>query len=84
MGSSFEEFLDTETTGARRTIKVGESVNQVKILEQQRSKGACALPARRIVNGRTTGSGVDRLLIVPKSGSWRVVGRHFDGWPLVR
>lgn len=79
---SSEGLLGTETRGVRHTIKVGESVNQVEVLEQQRSNGAWALPARRIVNGRTTGSGVDRLLIVPKSGSWRVVGRHFGGWRL--
>lgn len=84
MGSSSEGLLDTETGGVKHTIKVGERVNQVEVLEQQRSNGAWALPARGIVNGSTTGSGVGRLLIVPKGGRWRVVGRHFGGWRLVR
>lgn len=62
-----------------RTVEVGQGVNQMKVLEQQRSHGAGALPPLGVVNGSTIGGGVDWLFIVSEGGSRGVVGDHCGG-----
>lgn len=65
--------------GIPLTIKVGELVNQVEILEQKRAHGSGALPGAGVVRGSSIGGGVDRLLVVPVGMSASVLGNHFEG-----
>lgn len=58
---------------------MSQGVNQVKVLEKQRSNGAGALPALGVVNGSTIGGGVDWLFVVPEGRSRGVVGDHCVG-----
>lgn len=58
------------------TIEVSKLVNQVKVLEQQRTHGSSSLPALRIVHGRTIGGSINGLIVVPIGSSGIIVGAH--------
>ena len=57
---------------------MGQLVDQVEVLEQERAHGAQPLPATGVVDGGAIGGGVDRLLVVPYGGSDAAVGTHGD------
>lgn len=58
---------------------MGELVNQVEILEEERAHGSGALPGAGVVRGSSIGGGVNRLLVVPVGMSASVLGDHFEG-----
>ena len=62
-----------------RTVKVGELVDQVKVLEQQRTHMSNMLPALGVVDGSAIGSGIGGLLVIPVGRKGLVVGAHCVG-----
>ena len=58
---------------------MSQLVNQVKVLEQQRTQRSRALPAAGVVHRRSIGSGINWLLVVPIGMSAAVLGNHFVG-----
>jgi hypothetical protein len=58
------------------TIEMGEQINQVKILKQERAILANSLVRLWTLNGAAIGSGVDWLLVVPEGRCGLIVGHH--------
>jgi hypothetical protein len=64
-----------DTLGDPLAIEVGEKVDQVKVLEEERAILAHALKLLGVWYGSSIGRGVDRLLRVLEGGSL-LVGTH--------
>ncbi len=64
------------TLGDSLPVEMGEKINQVEVLKQERTIGANSLPARRMMDGIAIGGSVHRLLIVPKGRCGLLVGNH--------
>lgn len=61
------------------TVKMGQEINQVEILQQERAHRPRTLPSFGVLDRSTIGGRVHGLLAVPVRGSWGVVGNHGDG-----
>jgi hypothetical protein len=62
--------------GNALTIEMGEQINQVEILKQERAILANSLVRLRTLNGAAIGSSVDRLLVVLEGRCGLIVGHH--------
>lgn len=72
-----------DTLGDTLAVKVGEQVDQVKVLQQKRTGRSNTLPFRRVIYWATIGGCVDGLLVIPVgSGRGGLVVENHDGQSL--
>jgi 1,4-dihydroxy-2-naphthoyl-CoA synthase len=61
-------------------IEMGQQINQVEVLEQERAILANSLVRLWVLNGAAIGGGVDWLLVVLEGRCWFVVCHHDCCW----